>query len=148
MAGGGGSLQSACYSKEWDSKFLDGPVPKDGNTFWVDSKRGLMAHGDDFDVFLEDSKSSVPSCPVEELREFCRGVRLKDLESEAAAAWQRSNSWVDDRSPTDKSSVSAKTYKNPMKAPSLYLSLKTEVREVNCFPCEKHSRLIKAFSAL
>jgi hypothetical protein len=91
-------------------------------------KRSLGADGHDLDVFLEDSESSVPSSQVEEVQEFCQGVRLEDLTSGVGTAGQRRAAWLDDRSFLNRTNDQCvRKYDNPLTATALYRLLKVAV---------------------
>lgn len=117
------------YAKEWSRRFSkDQNFKEDGS--WVDSKRKMDAVGDEFGIFLEDAESSVPCPQVEEVQEFCQGIRLEDLVASAGTAGQRRGAWLDDRcSVRLTNSRTVREYGNPLTATSLYQALKVKVRD-------------------
>jgi hypothetical protein len=133
---------SDIYGKGWNPVFLeDRGFKEDGS--WVELKRKMGAVGDDLDLFLEDFESSVPSCQVQEVQEFCQSVHLNDLQSELRIAYRRRGAWLDDRS-----SEGSRKHTNPPNSNALYRLLKLPV----CCPPGLHllgiSRLMQLMAAL
>lgn len=122
----GGGHPSNYYAKEWDPVFSrDRNFIEDRS--YVDYKRGIDADGDEFGIFFQDSEDSVPSCKVEEVKEFCQAARLVDLKSRAGTAGQRRAAWLDDRSSDRLTSSRAREYENLLTAAALYEHLKEPV---------------------
>jgi hypothetical protein len=129
MSGEKRRYPSDCYAKEWHPEFSKDRKFKEDESY-IDRKRKIDADGDDFDIFLQDSEDSVPSCKVEEVLEFCRDVHLEDLKSGvgAAGAGQQRAAWLDDRScPGLACSSFVRRYENPLTATGLYRLLKVSV---------------------
>ncbi|PSS22711.1 hypothetical protein M430DRAFT_16661 [Amorphotheca resinae ATCC 22711] len=119
----GGGHPSNYYAKEWDPVFSrDRNFIEDRS--YVDYKRGIDADGDEFGIFFQDSEDSVPSCKVEEVKEFCQAARLVDLKSRAGTAGQRRAAWLDDRSSARLMTSRAREYENLLTAAALYEHLK------------------------
>jgi hypothetical protein len=117
-----GGSPSDCYAKEWNSVFSEDRNFKEDQTTW-----DINADGHDFGIFLQASESSVPFSRVEEIQEYCQGVRLENLKS-GTCLTGRGAAWLDDRSFDLRKGVgSAREYENPLSASSLYLSLNIPV---------------------
>ena len=124
------------YTKEWNPVFSENRDFKEDGSY-VEYKRSFGAEGDDLGLFLQDLESSIPSCQVEEVKEFCLGVLLDDLKSGAGAAGQRRAAWLDDRRCARVTSDRYVRYHgNPLTATALYRLLKAAVRGPSCFPLQ------------
>ena len=86
---------SVSLAKEWDELFSRDRNFKEQRSY-VEWKRSVNAEGDELDIFLRETEDSIPLCSVEEVKAFCRGVRLSDLTSGSQTAARRA-AWLDDR---------------------------------------------------
>lgn len=113
-----------CYIKKWDPIFSERRVSNEEDEAWVESNIGIDADGDDVGIFMRDIGTSVHSCAVEEVRQFCQ-----------ATARHRKAAWLDDRSSnSNPTSGSVRTYKKPLSANQLYQILKSKVCEEEHWP--------------
>jgi len=117
------------FTKEWDPVFSTNRDYK-REIPWVELKRHINATGEDVGIFLEDFEVSVPSCKAEEVKEFCKGAHLADLESANGTAGQRRGAWLDDMASSHVQlsiDQAVRKYPNPLTATGLYRSLKLPV---------------------
>lgn len=118
---------SNCYAKKWNPVFSKDRNFKEDES-WVESKRKFNAVGDDISIFFEEFESSVPSCQVEEVREYYQGVGLEGLKSQAGTVEGPPAAWLDDRSLFPLiCGRSVREHEKRRNAVALYLSLKIPV---------------------
>lgn len=117
-----------CYSKIWDPAFSEAQKFKEHHQSWVEEKRKMEAVGDDIDILLQDAEGSVPSCQMEEVREFCRDARLENLASGTGIAGVQRRAWLDDRSSHRRVGAEpSRKYENPLTAKALCQALEVKV---------------------
>ncbi|KAF2092666.1 hypothetical protein NA57DRAFT_62192 [Rhizodiscina lignyota] len=115
---------SRYYAKNWDSIFS-----KDRN-ITEENRSGHFrgAFGEDFDgigPFLRDTKDSLPLRTIETVEEFCQGVRLKEVLSDAGPAESQHTAWLDERSySTNNASLRRESCSSHLSAKQLYKHLK------------------------
>jgi hypothetical protein len=116
--------------KKWDSAFAERRNFKETD-FYVESRRRLGATGDNFDWFWKhdpDLQDAVPFSKILEVKNFCHGVSLEDLELPNGPAELKQSGWLEDRS------LSCGQYKNSpsdperLTATKLHCLLKVKVK--------------------
>ncbi|OCK76055.1 hypothetical protein K432DRAFT_307225 [Lepidopterella palustris CBS 459.81] len=115
------------FAKEWDPEFSKDRKFKKDWSYVEYKRRDLNADGDGISIFLQEFEDSVPSCIVEDISEFCKDVRLDDIQigaTRAGTAIQRRAAWLDDRSLCVEKHGCVREYENPLTAIQLYQMLK------------------------
>jgi hypothetical protein len=100
MTARGESYPHHFFAKIWDTAFAERRNFKE-TEFYVESIRRLGATGDNFDWFWRhdpDRQDAVPSSKILEVKNFCHGVSLEDLESPTSPAESKQSAWLEDRS--------------------------------------------------
>ena len=83
-----------CFENSWYADFSRLRKLDDDETL-VEVKKKIDADGDDLDIFM-DSGDAASRYEVEELKDFCRGISLEDVESGIGTAGHRRAVWRDD----------------------------------------------------
>jgi hypothetical protein len=118
--------------KKWDPIFAEDRIPKDVWSY-VEWKRKLNAVGDDLDLFLEDEENSVPSCEIEDVKEFCQGACVESVKSGTGVAGELRRAILDDRSCNGyEGGGCAMECNNPLTATELYGYLKKRSKKLVC----------------
>jgi hypothetical protein len=117
-----------CFVKRRQKLFLD-DLNSDTETPGTEADNGVDMDGDSLGTFLNDFDDSMALVQVDEVQDFCHGVKLKDVIAGVSPAGFRRNAWVDDRefSDTDRGG-NVRKHKNPVTATSLYRILEEPVR--------------------
>jgi hypothetical protein len=94
----------------------------------VEAKRSIGEVGDEWTIFLQDSDDLGYLCEADEVKRYCEGVSLDDVEAGVGEAGERRAAWVDDRSSVDLTgSGSVRPCDNPLTAKGLLRYLKQPV---------------------
>jgi len=114
-----------CFENSWYADFSRLRKLDDDETL-VEVKKKFDADGDDLGIFFMDSGDAASRYEVEELKDFCRGISLEDVESGIGTAGHRRAVWLDDRSSSQDLERSGHTrqYENPLTATGLRRVLK------------------------
>jgi hypothetical protein len=121
---------SEFFGKAWDPVFSENR--ECNHESWVATKRCLEADGDDIGIFLWDFEDTIPSSKAQEVGEYCKGMRLSDLEAGVGAAGQRRDAWLSDIASSHlhrENPQSRREYENPLSATGLHRCLKEPVCE-------------------
>jgi hypothetical protein len=119
-----------CFTNAWDPTFLTrhDPTGKD-DVSAVEAKRSMGVVGDPLAIFLGVSEDTGYPCEADEVKRYCEGESLKDLEGGVGKAGERRAAWLDDRESQDLiGSGNARLYtNNPLTATGLLRCLKQAV---------------------
>jgi hypothetical protein len=129
-----GGVTLRFHTKKWPSVFSEDRDYK-GSRPYIEEIRGIIGEdGDEIGILLEDVEKQIPTCKIEEVKNFCRGASLEDLISGTSPEILREDAWLDERNfPCLTRSLSARECKNPASATRLLALLEGSVRQKSCF---------------
>lgn len=118
-----------CFTNAWDPTFFTrhDRTGKD-DVSAVEAKKSVGGVGDKLTIFLQVSEDLGCPCEADEVKTYCEGVSLEDLEAGVGEAEERRAAWLDDRNNLDLTeSGNARLYDNPLTATGLLKYLKQTV---------------------
>jgi hypothetical protein len=118
-----------CFTNVWDPAFFTrhDRTGKD-DVSAVETKKSMGGVGDKLTIFLQDTEDLGYPCEADEVKRYCEGVSLEDLEAGVGEAGERRAAWLDDRNNLDLTeSGNARLYDNPLTATGLLKYLKQTV---------------------
>jgi len=118
-----------CFTNTWDPAFFNRrDLTGKDDVSAVEAKKSIGEVGDELTVFLQVSEDLGCPCEADEVKRYCEGVSLEDLEAGVGEAGERRAAWLDDRNSLDQTGRGyARLYDNPLTATGLLKYLKQSV---------------------
>jgi hypothetical protein len=118
-----------CFTNTWDPAFFTRhDLTGKDDVSAVEARKSIGEVGDKLTIFLQVSEDLGCPCEADEVKRYCEGVSLEDLEAGVGEAGRRRAAWLDDRNSLDQTgSGSARLYDNPLTATRLLKYLKQSV---------------------
>jgi hypothetical protein len=118
-----------CLTNAWDPAFFTRrDLTGKDDISAVEARKSIGDVGDKLTIFLQVSEDLGCPCEADEVKRYCEGVSLEDLESGVGEAGERRAAWLDDRnSLLQTGSGNARLYDNLLTATGLLKCLKQSV---------------------
>jgi hypothetical protein len=118
-----------CFTNTWDSAFFTRrDLTGKDDISAVEARESIGEVGDKLTIFLQVSEDLGCPCEADEVKRYCEGLSLEDLEAGIGKAGERRAAWLDDRNSLDQTgSGNARLCDNPLTATGLLKYLKQSV---------------------
>jgi hypothetical protein len=118
-----------CFTNAWDPAFFTRrDLAGKDDVSAVEVRKRIGAMGDKLTIFLQVSEDLERPCEADEVKTYCGGVSLEDLEACVGEAGTRRAAWLDDRNnPYLVGSGNARLCDNPLTATGLLKYLRQNV---------------------